>query len=95
MRDVPNRKVIEEVIQMIPASMPEVRYGMAHAGMFQDGVSLHGDIRAAYITTPIGGTPKFLKVPGYLRHKLPPQKRGLKKPRCRIRLAMPTRCPSA
>ena len=33
---------------------------------FPDGETLHGDIVGAYLTTDIGGCPKYVKVPDFL-----------------------------
>ena len=61
-KDIYDRLVIEEVIQKQPASLETIRMGFIYEGLHEDGVSLHGDVEGAYLTTNLEGGPKFLVV---------------------------------
>ena len=53
--------------QASPAGFPELRIATIQSESFEDGVSLHGDVGGAYITTDIYGNPKFPHVDKVLR----------------------------
>ena len=87
-RDLYNAKVMEDVVQYVPASFPGVRYGMAHEGLHSNSASYHGDKRSAYLSTPLGGKAKFLRLPTSFMGRIPRNKRHIRFSYARIRRAM-------
>ena len=89
--DVFGSQVQEEVLQETPVAMPETRYAYAHAAAQEDGVSLHGDVEGAYLTSDLGGNPRYLRLRGRLREdpRVIPRNMQyrLRKPCVRIRKA--------
>lgn len=86
-RDVYDKPVIDEVIQTVPAGMPEQRLGHAHQAMFDDGIGLVGDVDGFYLTTLLGGVAKFLSIFAALFPLFPDRIKTMKDPVARCRKA--------
>jgi hypothetical protein len=76
-RDSRGRRIAETLSHIIPASLAAVRVGEVHAASFDPGVSLHGDVRNAYIKADLKGDAVWVSLP----KKLQPHKhRKMKNP---------------
>lgn len=87
-KDVYRQQVVEHIVQEVPASLPEVKFGMTYGGFFNPSEARHGDMRGVYLTSILGGKPKFLRIPPYLRHKIPKRRRFRGSPYARVKRAM-------
>lgn len=81
-------RIWEEVIQTTPVGLPEVRLAMGHQSLFSSGIGMHGDVDGAYLTTEIGGKPKFLITPKPILSTVPKSKQHFRRPCARIRRAL-------
>ena len=63
--DALNYGVVEEVRNKMPAGLTTARVGLGRQGLFEDRITVHGDVDVAYLTTVVGRDPKDLVVPRY------------------------------
>ena len=56
-------RIAEHLSHIIPASLTAVRVGEIHAAGFPDGVSLNGDVKAAYVKALLEGDEVWASLP--------------------------------